>query len=75
MTDSSGNPTGEEIYNYQPKSFLIIGSLEEFTTENGINKDKYRSFELFRRNTSNPEIITYDELFERAKYIVKNNES
>jgi hypothetical protein len=75
IEDNEGNPTGEEIFNYQPKSYLIIGNLEEFTTEKGINKDKYRSFELFRRNTSNPEIITYDELFERAKYIVKNNES
>lgn len=75
IADKEGNPTGEELYNYQPKSYLVIGSLEEFYTENGINKDKYRSFELYRKNTSNPEIITFDELYERAKHIVKNNES
>jgi len=74
LEDKEGNPTGEEVFNYQPKSYLIIGSLDEFSTENGINKDKYRSFELFRKNTSNPEIITFDELFERAKFIVHNNE-
>lgn len=74
MTDGSGNPTGEEIYNYQPKSFLVIGSLSEFDTEHGINSERLRSFELFRKNTICPEIITFDELFERAKFITKNNE-
>lgn len=75
IEDQEGNPTGEEVFNYQPKSYLVIGNLNEFLSEQGVNKDKYRSFELFRKNTSNPEIITFDELFERAKYIVKTNES
>ncbi len=69
-----GTPTGEEIYLYQPKSYLIVGSLSEFETEQGINKEKYSSFELFRQNIINPEIITFDELYERAKFIVYNNE-
>jgi len=75
LEDNKGNPTGEEIFNYQPKSYLVIGNLNEFRTEKGVNNDKFRSFELYRKNTANPEIITFDELFERAKYIVKNNES
>jgi antiviral defense system Shedu protein SduA len=75
VEDKHGNPTGEEIFNYQPKSYLVIGSLNEFSTEHGINKDKFRSFELFRKNTVNPEIITFDELYERAKFIVHHNES
>ena len=74
-SDSEGNPTGEEIYNYQPKSYLVIGSMGEFLSDNGVNKDKLRSFELLRKNTSNPEIITFDELYERAKFIVKHNQS
>ena len=74
-SDSEGNPTGEEIYNYQPKSYLVIGSMGEFVSEHGVNKDKLRSFELLRRNTSNPEIITFDELYERAKFIVQHNQS
>lgn len=73
--DSEGNPTGEEIYNYQPKSYLVIGSMAEFVSEHGVNKDKLRSFELLRKNTSNPEIITFDELYERAKFIVQHNQS
>lgn len=74
-SDSEGNPTGEEIYNYQPKSYLVIGSLSEFLSEQGVNKDKLRSFELLRKNTSNPEIITFDELYERAKFIVQHNQN
>lgn len=74
-SDSRGNPTGEEIFNYQPKSYLVIGSMSEFVSENGVNKDKIRSFELLRKNTTNPEIITFDELYERAKFIVHHNQS
>ena len=74
-SDSEGNPTGEEIYNYQPKSYLVIGSMGDFVSEHGVNKDKLRSFELLRKNTSNPEIITFDELYERAKFIVQHNQS
>lgn len=75
LTDEVGNPTGEEAYNYLPKSFLVIGSLKEFVGDHGVNQERYRSFELFRRNTTNPEIITFDELFERARFIVEQYET
>ncbi len=74
-SDKEGNPTGEEIFNYQPKSYLVIGSMDEFVSSNGVNKDKLRSFELLRKNILNPEIITFDELYERAKFIVHNNQN
>jgi len=69
LKDKDNNPTSS-IYNYQPKGYLVIGSLSEFDTEKGVNDSKYSSFELFRRNLSNPEIITFDELYARAKFIV-----
>lgn len=75
LEDKNGNPTGEEVFNYQPKSYLVVGSMSEFTNEHGVNKEKLRSFELFRKNTAKPEIITFDELYERAKFIVQNNQS
>lgn len=74
LADDRGNPTGEEAYNYMPKSFLVIGSLHEFVSEHGVSEDRFRSFEMFRRNTSNPEIITFDELYERARFIVEQYE-
>lgn len=74
IKDKQGNLTGEQIFIYQPKSFIIIGNLTEFKSSNGINEDKFSSFELFRQNQINPEIITFDELYERAKYIIKSSE-
>lgn len=74
-SSTEGNPTGEQLFNYQPKSFLVVGNLNQFVTEHGINEEKFRSFELFRRNTQSPEIITYDELYERAQFIVHAQEN
>lgn len=72
--NQDGSPTGEEIFLYRPKSFLLIGSLSEFITEHGVNKEKFSSFELFRKSIKDIEIITFDELFERAKFIVNTAE-
>jgi hypothetical protein len=71
--DRDGNPTGETLFNVQPRSFLIVGSLGEFHTSTGINEIKVRSFELYRRNVARPEILTFDELLARAKFIVEHD--
>lgn len=73
LTDDEGNPTDEELFNYKPKSYLVVGNLDEVITDYGVNKSKLKSFELFRNNISDIEIITFDELYERAKFIVANN--
>ncbi len=53
-----------------PKCILIIGSRKQFS-DNPRNQDiKYRTFELFRRDSRNIELLTYDELYERAFCIV-----
>lgn len=70
VKDSDGFPTGEIAYLYEPKAFILVGSLREFMRETDVSKTKFGSFELFRRNLHNPEIITFDELYERAKHIV-----
>ena len=72
LNDKEGNPTGETVFLYKPKSYLIIGTLAEFVTEYGINESKFSSFELFRQNIISPEVITFDELYERAKYLINN---
>lgn len=66
----SSDPTGETLFQFQPRSFLVIGNLDEFQTEHGVNKDKFKSFELFRRSLKWPEVLTFDELYARAKFIV-----
>jgi hypothetical protein len=75
IKDATGAPTGEQLFLYQPRSVIVIGSLQEFQTDHGINEDKYSSFELFRRYLVAPEVITFDELFERAKFIVEAHAS
>jgi hypothetical protein len=72
-TDRDGNPTGEVLFNFKPRSVAIIGQMDEFFAENGLNEKKLRSFELYRRNTHSPEIITFDELYHRAKFIVEHH--
>lgn len=54
------------IYTVSPKGILVIGSCEQFSSD----REKRNTFELFRRNLNNPEVITFDELYERAKFIV-----
>ena len=53
-----------------PKCILIVGSREQFDANQRDQDIKFRTFELFRRDSRNIEILTYDELYERAYYIV-----
>lgn len=71
---SDGSPLGQEVFNLSPRSYLLIGCLTQFQTPNGVHREQYGSFELFRRPLNQPEIITFDELFERAKAIVEHAE-
>jgi len=53
-----------------PKAILIIGDFKQFDGSNKNDVIKQKTFELYRRNLRNIEIITYSELYERAFYIV-----
>lgn len=48
-----------------PRSILVIGHTEQLS-----DFDKKNAFELLRRNLRSPDIMAFDELYERAKYIV-----
>lgn len=54
------------IETFEPRGILVIGDTAQLTA-----LPMRRSFELFRRNLTNPEIITFDELLARAKYMVQ----
>lgn len=71
--DHEGSPTGESSFLIKPRSIVVVGDLAEFTGEHGINEPKYSSFELFRRQLTSPEILTFDELYERARFIVESS--
>jgi hypothetical protein len=67
----NGDPTGEEILFVKPRGIVVIGRLDDFMTDTGINFEKLSSFELYRQQISGIEIITFDELYERVKFIVE----
>ena len=67
-----GTPTGEVVFNYKPRAFIVIGSTGQFATHTGVNAEKVRSFELFRNSVEGIDIITFDELYERSKFIVES---
>ena len=54
------------IYTIAPLAILVIGSLGQLEKAH-----RRQAFQLFRRNVHNPEILTFDELFERAKFIAQ----
>lgn len=74
MRDGDGNPTGEEAVVARPRSVIVCGALSEFVKDFGINEDQFRSFELYRRHLFSPDIVTFDELYERAKLIVESSD-
>ena len=67
----NGEPLKQKAYD--SKVILIIGDWKEIeNSTNTLEKDiKKKTLELFRRDSRNVEILTFDELFERAKFIVE----
>ena len=65
----------DSVFNADVKVIFIIGCrYGQFPHNNeSDNIIKSKTFELFRRNNRNVEIITYDELFERTYHIVMTN--
>lgn len=68
---SGGNIIKQKAYD--SKVILIIGCWDEIeNSTNDLEKEiKKKTIELFRRDSRNVEIITFDELYERAKFIVE----
>lgn len=68
VRDPDGYRTGEQVFSGAPRSFLVVGRLDSLAHDGDLHPEKVRSFELFRRNLSIPEIVTYDEVLARAKW-------
>ncbi len=71
MENDEGAEYGGLIFSIQPRAVLVVGSLTEFRTEAGaIRKHVYSSFELYRKSLWMPEVVTFDELYERSRALV-----
>jgi hypothetical protein len=68
--------TGKKISQkpYDPKVILIVGHWDQLkaSASDRERQTKERTFELFRRDSRNVEILTYDEVLERATFIVEH---
>lgn len=72
--DKLAEDVDKDISLYDPKAIVVIGNTQQFNAECvKESRWKKRTFELYRRNLRNVEIITYDELYARAKFIVENS--
>jgi hypothetical protein len=55
----------------QPRGILLIGNLAQLEVQSTAESSTRReTFERFRRSLWNPEVLTYDELLERARFLV-----
>jgi len=56
----------DKIYTVKPKAIIVIGALDQVKDV----RTKWETFEMFRKSIHGVEIITFDELYERARFIV-----
>lgn len=71
-------PAGDfefEVSTIVPRQVVIIGHLSELAPDGAINVEKMTSFELFRRSQLGTEVLTFDEVLARARFIVESGEA
>ncbi|MEZ5236134.1 MAG: Shedu immune nuclease family protein [Acidimicrobiales bacterium] len=74
-TTADGSLLGTGTFALRPRCFVIAGSLGQLAgVEGGPIPGMVRSFELFRRNLVEPEVLTFDELLARAEWHVQQAE-
>jgi hypothetical protein len=74
-TDDDAADLDSYTYLIRPRSFLIVGHLGQLQgAGGGVITAKLRSFELYRRNLYEPEILTFDELLARAEWLLAEAE-
>jgi Shedu protein SduA, C-terminal len=62
--------TADRVEVCRPRSILVVGSLGQFVRDGRLNRPMFESFERFRRSLREPEIVTFDELHQRASTIL-----
>lgn len=69
--NSCGKPISQKAYD--SKVILVMGHWKQLKeSSNELETEiKMKTFELFRNDSRNIEILTYDELYDRARYIVE----
>lgn len=72
LAEDGSEVPGAHTYLLRPRGFVIAGDLSQLTgLGGGDHPDKVRSFELFRRELQEPEVLTFDEVFARAEGLLE----
>lgn len=66
--DNKDRFEAENIFTVKPKGIIVIGTLSQLDI-----RSKRETFQRFRKSIHGIDIITFDELFQRAKFIVEND--
>ncbi|MGA9494995.1 MAG: Shedu immune nuclease family protein [Terriglobales bacterium] len=69
-TDNQDSLERRGVFTVQPKGIVVLGSLTEVKDI----RDKRETFQRFRQSIHGIDVITFDELRERAKFIVRNRD-
>jgi hypothetical protein len=57
----------ENVHTYLPRAILVIGHTKQLDS-----REKLSTFELFRANLHNPDVVTFDELLMRSRALLLN---
>lgn len=75
MRDDEGYDSGNAIELCRPRTVLVTGQLSQLFNEDGMpHRQRFRAFESFRRSLRDPEVITFDELLQRAEAVIALDE-
>lgn len=69
QVDNRDRLENENIFTVKPKGIIVIGSLTELDT-----RSKRETFQRFRKSIHGIDILTFDELYERARFIVEHKD-
>lgn len=69
LPDNRDDLEKRSIRTVDPKGILVIGHTRQVAND----RNRWETFELFRQNLHNPEILTFDELLERAAFVVAHD--
>lgn len=66
--DNRDRLEGKNIYTVEPKGIVVIGRLKELQS----GRSKWETFQRFRQSVHGIDILTFDELRDRAQFIVEH---
>lgn len=72
LYDADGTPTDIQVSSIRPKRVVVLGNLEQLAVDGNPNPEKTSAFEHYRNSIHDVEIMTFDELYERARFIVED---